>query len=106
MCIRDSESIVLHVVDSQKLSFLINVVHHFQLLIALATAFEGVVEDRAVEPTEVIQQIKGLGLLFVDLCLQVVVVVEDCVVDYNVFWVVGSVDGSSGHELHRYVLGS
>ena len=29
----DRESIVLHVVDSQKLSFLINVVHHFNFLL-------------------------------------------------------------------------
>lgn len=61
----EREGIVFHIVDSKQYTLFIDMVDYLNLVIALITVDEGIVDDGAIEPSGVIKDIFLLEIIAV-----------------------------------------
>ena len=94
---KDTESIILHIMHTQNLSFFMNMIPDFYLLVALRTiiTFKGIIQDRTIEPSIIVNMIDSLCILSINRVRQVVGLVQFCAIDEDVFRIICSMNLTS-----------
>lgn len=80
---------VRHAESAQQLSFFLYVIDNFDLIIALGTIFESIVQNAAIEPSLIIEDVPLSIIVVFEWVCQVATVVQLCIVYDYFFWIVG-----------------